>query len=53
MQFDAEQKEVAAAGSNRTAEEHLSNARVTQVFARHPDGNLRIVHEHISLPDES
>jgi hypothetical protein len=53
MQFDAEQKEVVSAGSARTAEEHLPNARVTQVFLRHPDGILRIVHEHVSIPDES
>jgi ketosteroid isomerase-like protein len=29
--------------------EHLPNARVTQVFERDPDGELKIVHEHISL----
>jgi ketosteroid isomerase-like protein len=52
MQFDAQQKEIVAAGSSRTAEEHFPNARVTQVFVRHSDGNLRIAHEHISVPDE-
>lgn len=50
MQFDAEQKEIVAAGAVRTAEEHISNARVTHVFLRLPDGSLRIVHEHISIP---
>jgi len=33
-------------------EEHLSNARVTQVFERDPNGELKIVHEHISLAAE-
>lgn len=34
-------------------EEHIERARVTQVFAYDPDGHLRIVHEHISMPYKS
>jgi ketosteroid isomerase-like protein len=33
-----------------TVEEHIEHARVTQVFAHDPEGHLRIVHEHISMP---
>ena len=30
-------------------EEHLTNARMTQVFEKNEDGQLKIVHEHISI----
>jgi hypothetical protein len=52
MQFTAEQKEVVAAGATRIADERIPNARVSQVFLRHADGALRVVHEHFSVPDE-
>lgn len=51
MRFDAEQIETASAGGSKQSEEHISQARVTQVFTRLADGNLKIVHEHISAPD--
>jgi ketosteroid isomerase-like protein len=35
-----------------TSEEDIQNGRATQVFAYDPDGKLRIVHEHFSLPDK-
>ena len=53
MQFTAEQKEVVAAGATRIADERIPNARVSQVFMRHADGTLRVVHEHFSIPDEA
>jgi ketosteroid isomerase-like protein len=36
--------------SGHSTEEHLENARVTHIFHRQSDGALRIVHEHISVP---
>ena len=36
--------------SGNSTEEHLENARVTHIFHRQSDGALRIVHEHISVP---
>lgn len=32
------------------SEEHVRNGRATHVFAFDADGNLRIFHEHLSLP---
>jgi len=51
MQFDAQRKPVFGGGPAKAQEEHLKNARVTHVFVRDPDGVLKIVHEHISIPD--
>ncbi len=48
LEFHAEQIPVAGAITKRP-EEHLSNARVTHVFIRDEQGELKIVHEHISL----
>lgn len=53
MRFDAVQKETMGAGAARLSEEHHPYARVTQVFSRLPDGSLKIVHEHISVPDQA
>lgn len=39
-----------ASSSMKGGEESIRNGRATQVFARDPDGNLRIVHEHLSVP---
>lgn len=50
MRLHAEQIAKAAAVGHRESEEHLENARVTQVFVRNEEGALRIVHEHISAP---
>lgn len=49
LQFHAEQLPIAGT-VGKSAEEHLQNARMTQVFLRGPEGTLRIVHEHISVP---
>lgn len=35
-----------------TTEENIQRGRATQVFAFDPDGNLRIVHEHLSTVDK-
>jgi ketosteroid isomerase-like protein len=48
LEFHAEQIPVQGMVSKRP-EEHLSNARVTQVFERDEFGELKIVHEHISV----
>jgi ketosteroid isomerase-like protein len=48
IQLDA--KHVTRTSSAVASEEHLNNARVTHVFHRQSDGALRIVHEHISVP---
>ncbi len=50
MRLHAEQIAKAAAVGHRESEEHLENARVTQVFIRSENGELKIVHEHISAP---
>jgi len=42
----------ARVGIGRKADENIKVGRVTQVFAIEPDGELRIVHEHISEPNE-
>lgn len=52
MKLHAEEVAKPTASGHHHAEEHLENARVTQVFMRHDDGSLRIVHEHISSPAE-
>jgi ketosteroid isomerase-like protein len=36
----------------KTAEETIDNGRATQVFALDPSGELRIVHEHLSVPEK-
>jgi ketosteroid isomerase-like protein len=51
LQFHADHKEMAGTMTGRPAEEHLLNARVTHVFVRGPNGLLKIIHEHISIPD--
>ena len=48
LEFHAEKIPLHGAISKRP-EEHLSNARVTQVLERNEKGELKIVHEHISL----
>jgi ketosteroid isomerase-like protein len=53
LKMHAEQVAKISASGNRESEEHLENARVTQVFMRYEDGSIRIVHEHISSPAES
>lgn len=53
LKLHAEQVAKMSASGNRELEEHLENARVTQVFVRDEDGSLRIVHEHVSTPAET
>jgi ketosteroid isomerase-like protein len=49
--FEFHATQVGANGGGKSgAEESIRNGRATQVFALDPDGNLRIVHEHFSLP---
>ena len=48
LEFHAEQMPVAGTGTKRE-QEHLSNARVTHVFEMTESGELKIVHEHISV----
>ncbi|HWZ43527.1 MAG TPA: nuclear transport factor 2 family protein [Candidatus Saccharimonadales bacterium] len=50
LQFHSDRK-LAGTMTGRPAEEHLLNARVTHVFVRGANGSLKIVHEHISIPD--
>jgi hypothetical protein len=50
LQFDAEKRIVTDAAGQKSAEEHLLQGRVTHVLVRDPDGNLKILHEHISRP---
>ncbi len=40
-----------AAFGEKDMEEHIDHARVTHVFQRGEDGQLKIVHEHISAPE--
>jgi len=51
MQFQAQK--IQSLGIFRTggSEEHLKDARVTHIFVRQNDGSLKIMHEHISIPD--
>ncbi len=49
LQFHAEQLPTQGTVA-KNPEEHLDNARVTQVFLRTHEGVLQIVHEHISVP---
>lgn len=37
-------------GGARSAEEHIERGRATQVFSLDYDGQIRIFHEHLSLP---
>ncbi len=37
-------------GGSRSAEEHIEKGRATQVFSLDYDGQIRIFHEHLSLP---
>ena len=41
-----------ASGLTDQADEDITAGRATQVFALDPDGNLRIVHEHLSSVDK-
>jgi len=50
LQFDAEKRLVTDAAGQKAAEEHLLHGRVTHVLVRDTDGNLKILHEHISRP---
>ncbi|SRR5258708_18781706 len=52
IQFDAENRLVKDASGQKTGEKHLPNARVTHVIIRDHQGNLKILHEHISHPTE-
>lgn len=52
IQFDAVKRMVKDAGGARQGEKHLPNARVTHVIVRDQEGNLKILHEHISRPLE-
>jgi ketosteroid isomerase-like protein len=52
IQLDAKHVTRTSPGGGSLAEEHLKNARVTHLFQRQSDGGLRIVHEHISVPQE-
>jgi len=37
-------------GGSRITEEHIEKGRATQVFSLDYDGQIRIFHEHLSLP---
>jgi ketosteroid isomerase-like protein len=50
IRLDAEQIARMSVSGQKISEEHLENARVTHVVHRQLDGVLRIVHEHISVP---
>jgi ketosteroid isomerase-like protein len=50
MSFEALQKHIVSTTAGQTGHEHIANARVTHLFIRHPDGSLKIMHEHISAP---
>jgi ketosteroid isomerase-like protein len=50
LRLHADQIAKASATGHQDIEEHLENARVTHVFHRQADGDLKIVHEHISAP---
>src|ERR1700681_3221088 len=50
IRLDAKHVARTSSAGSSLAEEHLENARVTHVFHRQSDGALRIVHEHISVP---
>ena len=39
-----------SAGMGRSSDEHLEHGRATQVFVRDVEGQLRILHEHLSSP---
>jgi ketosteroid isomerase-like protein len=52
IQFDAEKRVVRDAAGTTQGEKHLSNARVTHVVVRDQEGNLKILHEHISRPTD-
>lgn len=51
MQFEAQKTLAPGVAHMNASEEHLKDARVTHVFVRQSDGHLKIVHEHISIPD--
>jgi ketosteroid isomerase-like protein len=51
MQLEAEKELAPAVARSRVSEERLKDARVTHIFVRQNDGRLKIVHEHISVPD--
>ena len=50
IRLDAKHVTKTSPTGSPVSEEHLENARVTHVFERQSDGALRIVHEHISVP---
>jgi|SRR5580765_1777264 ketosteroid isomerase-like protein len=50
IRLDAERVTRASSSGQPVSEEHLENARVTHLFHRENDGALRIIHEHISVP---
>ena len=50
IRLDAKDLTRTSLAGSRLAEEHLENARVTHLFQRQNDGMLRIIHEHISVP---
>jgi ketosteroid isomerase-like protein len=51
MQFDAQKTLAPGVARSNAEQEHLKDARVTHIFVRQHDGNLKIMHEHISIPD--
>ncbi|HWZ45623.1 MAG TPA: nuclear transport factor 2 family protein [Candidatus Saccharimonadales bacterium] len=53
MSFEARHKNIISGAIGQTGYEQLTNARVTQLFVRHSDGSLKIMHEHISAPLDS
>jgi ketosteroid isomerase-like protein len=52
IQFDAERRIIKDAAGKTQGEKHLPNARVTHVVVRDQEGNLKILHEHISRPTD-
>jgi ketosteroid isomerase-like protein len=50
IRLDAKDLTRTSPAGSQLAEEHLENARVTHLFQRQNDGMLRIIHEHISVP---
>lgn len=49
LQFHAEHMPISGTVT-KSSEEHLQNARMTQVFLRHHGDKLKIIHEHVSIP---
>lgn len=52
IRLDAEEVAKPSADGQKRSEEHIQLARVTHIFQRGSQGALKIVHEHISVPNE-